>query len=155
MRLSDYLREDLILHDLEAKDAPEALKVFGDLFQKAGHIASGEEVTRALIDREVSHTTCLGRGIALPHASVPGLPNPLILVATATPPVPFGTSPEADTVDLFFVLLSPPGRQGEHIKLLARICRLAQHPEDLEEVRTAPDAGALFRAILRLDSRHV
>jgi mannitol/fructose-specific phosphotransferase system IIA component (Ntr-type) len=58
-------------------------------------------------------------------------------------------------VDLFFVLLSPPGREGEHIKLLARICRLAQHPEGLDEVRGATDGKALLEAILRLDSRHV
>ena len=62
---------------------------------------------------------------------------------------------ESEPVDLFFVLLSPPGREGEHIKLLARICRLAQHAEDLDEVRGATDTRSLLDTILRLDSRHV
>jgi PTS system nitrogen regulatory IIA component len=117
-------------------------------------VTSASEAADALKTREESHTTCLGRGIAIPHATVPGLPHPLLLVASAKPPVPFGP-PDAEPVDLFFVLLSPPGRQGEHIKLLARICRLAQHPEDLEEVRHAPDPESLYRALLQLDSRHV
>ena len=111
-------------------------------------------MVQALRVREESHTTCLGRGVAVPHATVPGLPGPLLLVALADPPVPFGP-PNSDPVDLFFVLLSPPGREGEHIKLLARICRVAQHPEDLTEIRAATDAGSLYDTLLRLDSRHV
>ncbi|MGD2121314.1 MAG: PTS sugar transporter subunit IIA [Gemmatimonadota bacterium] len=154
MRLSEYLREDLVLHRLEARDVMGALEAFGKLFESGGHVPSRSDVVQALKDREASHTTCLGRGVAVPHATVHGLPEPLLLVASADPPVPFGP-PESDPVDLFFVLLSPPGRSGEHIKLLARICRLAQHPEDLEEVRGAPDQKSLFDTVLRLDSRHV
>lgn len=154
MRLSDYLREDLVLHNLEAGDVPAALEAFGARFAEGGHVPSGLEVARALAAREESHTTCLGRGVAVPHATIPGLPKPLILVATAAPSVPFGP-PETDPVDLFFVLLSPPGREKEHIKLLARICRLAQHPEDLDAVRAAGGAREVMKAILDLDSRHV
>ncbi len=154
MRLSNYLREDLILHRMEATDRGSALEVFGALFEDGGYLSSRVEAVQALTAREESHTTCLGSGVAVPHATLPGIEEPLLLVASADPPVPFGP-PESDPVDLFFVLLSPPGKEGEHIKLLARICRVAQHPEDLEEIRTAPDGAALFEILLRLDSRHV
>jgi PTS system nitrogen regulatory IIA component len=154
MRLTDYLREDLILHHLRASDLSGALAAFGRLFEAGGYVPSGSEVARSLGAREESHTTCLGKGIAVPHATLPGLTNPLLLVATAETPVPFGP-PEADPVGLFFVLLSPPGSEGEHIKLLARICRLAQHQEDLEEIHAATDAGSLLSAVVRLDSSHV
>ena len=154
MRLSDYLDDDLIINDLEALNVAGALEAFGALFEKRGHVPSGAEAVRALAAREESHTTCLGHGVAVPHATVQGLPAPLLLVATAHKPIQFGP-PEMDPVDLFFVLLSPPGREGEHIKLLARICRLAQHPEDLEALREASDDEALLQAILQMDSRHV
>jgi len=154
MRLSEYLREDLILHRLEAGDANGALETFGALFQQGDYIDSGETAFQALKAREEAHTTCLGRGVAVPHATVAGLPDPLLLVATTEVPIPFGP-PESAPVDLFFVLLSPPGREGEHIKLLARICRLAQHPEDLDMLRGTADGKSLLDAILRLDSQHV
>ena len=154
MRLSDYLREDLVLHHLAAEGTEDALDAFGALFEKGGHVPSGEGAAGALKVREQSHTTCLGRGVAVPHTTLPGLQGPLLLVATADQPIPFGP-PDSDPVDLFFVLLSPPGREGEHIKLLARICRLAQHPEDLEEMRSALDSQDLYQAILKADSRHV
>lgn len=154
MRLSNYLREDLILHAMEAQDAPEALRALGSLFEKRGYVKPEEEPVRALMDREEAHTTCLARGIAVPHATIPGLTDPLLLVGTTGNPIPFGP-PDSEPVDIFFVLLSPPGRQSDHIKLLARICRLAQHPEDLDEIRQATDEASLFQALLRMDSRHV
>ena len=154
MRLSDYLREDLVLHGFMSDDTAGALEAFGALFEEGGHIPSQADVVQALKRREESHTTCLGHGIAVPHATLPGLEEPLLLVATPGKPIPFGP-PDSDPVDLFFVLLSPPGREGQHIKLLARICRIAQHEEDLEEVRAAEDAESLHEAILSLDARHV
>ena len=154
MRLSDYLRDDLILFGLHAQDVAGAIEAFGALFEEGGVVPSRIPVIQALSAREESHTTCLGHGLAVPHASVPGLPKPLLLVALADIPVQFGPE-DHDPVDLFFVLLSPPGREGEHIKLLARICRLAQHPDDLDELRRAVDEGSLLEAILRMDSQHV
>ena len=154
MRLSDYLTDDLVLNDLEAKDASGALEAFGALLEEGGHLASGEKITRALAAREESHTTCLGDGIALPHATVEGLAKPLLLVATTANPIQFGP-PETDPVDLFFVLLSPPGSEGQHIKLLARICRLTRHPGFLDELRGAMDEESLLEALVRVDSQHV
>ena len=154
MRLSDFLIGDLVLNGLEVRNASEALAAFGARLEDAGHIPSGGGAVRALAAREEYHTTFLGHGVAVPHATVQGITGSLLLVATTASPIPFGP-PEADLVDLFFVLLSPPGREGEHIKLLARICRLAQHPGDLDELREARDDDSLLQAIRRVDSLHV
>jgi len=154
MRLSDYLREDLVLHGLRAEDSQSALKAFGACFESGGYVGSSQEPYEALRAREEAHTTCLGRGVAVPHATVTSLEDPLLLVAAAAEPVPYGP-PESGPVSLFFVLLSPPGREGTHIKLLARICRLAQHPEDLAALTESTDAASLLEAVLRIDSRHV
>jgi PTS system nitrogen regulatory IIA component len=154
MRLSDYLRDDLILHRMEADGSASALEAFGAVFEEGNRIPPGFDVTKALKAREEAHTTCLGKGVALPHATVPGLPEILLMVAIAKPPIQFGP-PEADPVDLFFVLLSPSGRERDHIKLLARICRLAQHPEGLHPIRESKDPAELMDAILALDSKHL
>ncbi len=154
MRLGTYLRERLVVHGLEAGDRGLTLQALGRILEEEGLVPSGEEVARALAEREDAHSTALGQGIALPHAVLPFLSDPLLLVASTVTPVPFGPE-EEDGVDLLFLLLSPPGRQGEHIKLLARICRLVRHPEFLEELRGAEDSETLYQAILDEDSRHV
>jgi PTS system nitrogen regulatory IIA component len=154
MRLSDHLRENLVVHGLEASDTLAALKAFGTLFERAGLVASGEEVARALEAREAAHTTCMGEGVAVPHATIPELEEMVLLVATMATPVPFGP-PDTDPVGLFFVLLSPSGEEGSHIKLLARICRLVRHPGTLDELQNASGGKDLLQALLRVDSRHV
>jgi PTS system nitrogen regulatory IIA component len=154
MRLREYIHDDLIVHGLKASERDEVLEAFSTHLQEQGFVPSGPEVFEALTAREDAHTTALGEGIAVPHATVSGLERVLILVATTEDPIPFGPQ-DTQPVDLFFLLLSPPGREGEHIKLLARICRLARHPGVVETLRNASDRGAFGAAVLRVDSEHV
>jgi PTS system nitrogen regulatory IIA component len=154
MRLSNYLRADLVVHGLKASNTTEALEKICLHLQEGGFVPSDDSVFRALKAREDTHSTALGEGVAVPHAVVPTLEDMLLLVATASEPIPFGL-PDTDPVDLLFTLLSPPGREAEHIRLLARICRLVRHPGFLEALRSAEGAGELYDAILSQDSRHV
>jgi len=154
MRLSNYLRGNLVVHGLTASDTTEALRKISDYLEKDDLVSSGSGIFESLNAREQVHTTALGEGVAVPHAVVPTLPEMILLVATAAEPIPFGP-PDADPVDLFFVLLSPSGGEAEHIKLLARICRLVRHPGFLDQLRTAASAEELYEVILAEDSRHV
>ena len=123
MRLSHYLRADLVVHGLQASNSAEALRIISDHLFETGCVPSAETAFQALMARERAHSTALGEGVAVPHAVIPALPDMLLLVATAKEPFQFGP-PEVQEVDLLFTLLSPKGREAEHIKLLARICRL-------------------------------
>ena len=83
-------------------------------------IGSADMIADKLLERERAHTTMIGSGPAIPHATVPDLPEPVIGVALARDPISFGP-PGTDPVRLLFVLLSPPGKEREHVKTLARI----------------------------------
>jgi PTS system nitrogen regulatory IIA component len=152
MRLNAYLRQDLLLPGLPAADSRGVLAQVGAHLAHLGYLPSAEEVALALAAREEVQATNLGSGLAVPHAILPCLPETLLLLVVTATPVTFGP-PGSDLVDLFFVLLSPPGREGEHVKLLARICRLAREPGFLDGLRQAPDAAALARAVLDPDAR--
>lgn len=154
MRLDRYLRSDLVLPDLEARDAEDVIRRISRHLEEQGAVESGETVERKLLAREETHSTALGHGMALPHATVEGLEEPVLMVALATEPVPFGP-PDTDPVRVFFVLLSPPGHEGEHIKLLARICRLVRHPGFVDELQAAEDGRAAVDIIERVDEQHV
>jgi mannitol/fructose-specific phosphotransferase system IIA component (Ntr-type) len=151
MRLSHYLQEGLVIHDLEASDAEGVLEAIGRRFEENGSILSRIQAVEALRAREEVHTTVLGEGVAIPHASVPDLEKTLLLVARSSQPVLFG-SQESEKASLFFVMLSPPGSEGEHLRLLARVCRLLRHPGFLDGAREAPDAPELLRRILEVDA---
>jgi mannitol/fructose-specific phosphotransferase system IIA component (Ntr-type) len=154
MRLNEYLRADLVLTDLRAPDTDSVLHTLAEHLQARGVVASGDEVERALQRREEAHTTAMGHGMALPHATIAGLPRPVLLVALAPEAIRFGPQ-DADPVKVFFVLLSPPGREGEHIKLLARICRLVRHPGFVDELADAGSGEEAVSVIRGVDEQHV
>ena len=154
MRLRDYLRADLVVTDLQATDQDSALHALVAKLVDAGAVSDGEATFQGLMEREASHTTALGHGLALPHTTVDGLEEPVLLLALGRTPIPFGP-PEADPVQVFFLLLSPPGREGEHIKLLARICRLVRHDRFMEELVAAPSPNEALAFVRSVDEQHV
>jgi mannitol/fructose-specific phosphotransferase system IIA component (Ntr-type) len=154
MRLRDYLQDDLIIVGLEAGSRNELLDAVQEHLESLGLVSKDWEVSAALRAREEAHTTILGQGVAIPHATLAALDEVLLMVVVAESPVPFGVG-EDDTVDIFFVLLSPRGREGNHIKILARICRLARHPGFLDNLRGAAHRDQVRDVLLRVDSEHV
>jgi mannitol/fructose-specific phosphotransferase system IIA component (Ntr-type) len=153
MRLRDHLRADLVLADLDARDRASALASISRHF--AAHEQSLDEATvrTALADREAAHSTAMGHGLALPHATLAGLDETMLGIARSDSPIPWGDGDEA--ARLFFVLLSPPGSESTHIKLLARICRLVRIPGVAEDLLSADSAEHVVRVVLAHDEAHV
>lgn len=154
MRLKEFLHRDFVLLRLEAQDVDG---VVSEVSRKAGEVGVGDAalVQEKLLERERLHPTVMGSGLAIPHATVPGLKAPVIGVAlTGGDPVSFG-HPEQDPVRLFFVLLSPPGHEREHVKLLARICRLVRHEGFLDSLESARAPAQVIEIIEAVDAQHV
>ncbi len=152
MRLREFLRADFVVPQLTARDVDG---VVAEVSAQAATAGLGPEdlIREKLLERERSHPTVMGSGLAIPHATVPGLDGPVIGVALAREAIPFGGQPD-DGVRLFFVLLSPPGYEREHVKLLARICRLVRHEGIIEDLEAAPDAAHVLEIIETVDAQH-
>jgi len=155
MRLSEYLEPDLILVDLDAGGPEDAIGAMVDRLHQAGKIDDPAAVGRAVLDREASHTTALGNGVALPHATVSGLDRAYVLVAVAPAGVAFGPDADENRERLFFMLLSPIDEAATHIKLLARIVRLVRRPDFVDALLEAGSAADIIDEIEREDALHV
>jgi PTS system nitrogen regulatory IIA component len=152
MRLSEYLRSDFVVSRLEARDVEGVVQEVSGRAGAAG-VAPEHVVAEKLLERERQHSTVMGSGLAIPHATVPGLDEPVIGVALAREPIAFGPE-DADPVSVFVVLLSPPGREREHVKILARICRLMRHESFLDQLEAADDDEGIIRVIEAIDAQH-
>lgn len=154
MRLKEFLHHEFVLLELEANDVDG---VVAEVSRKAGAVGVGDAavIEEKLLERERLHPTVMGSGLAIPHATVPGLAAPVIGVAlTGGEPVPFG-GPDQGEVRIFFVLLSPPGHEREHVKLLARICRLVRHEGFVESLESADEPHRIVEIIESVDAQHV
>jgi len=152
MRLSKFLRSDFVLSRLEARDVDGVVRELSGRAASVG-VAPEELVAEKLLERERSHSTVMGSGLAIPHATVPGLAAPVIGVALAREPVAFGPA-GTDPVRVFVVVLSPPGAESEHVKILARICRLMRHPDFIDRLEAAEGDLGVIQVIESIDAQH-
>jgi len=101
---------------------------------------------RAVLDREKLAGTYLGKGLALPHARLPGLPNPVLVVIRSEFGIPVeGTT---DKAYLLFLLLTPAGMPRMHQRLQARIAGLIENSSFVvDRIREAPTALEVLEVI--------
>lgn len=106
----------------------------------ARHVAEVEEgvdeqaLYSALMQREALGTTGLGRGIAVPHATLSGFRRTVVMVAKLEQPVDYGAT-DGDLVGVVFTLVCGKETQHAQLRALARIARLAMRHNLAEELR--------------------
>lgn len=125
MKVSHLLQPALLQTGAHAADAEGAIRLLVDRMAQAGFLKDPPEVLRLVLEREREYPTGIGSGVAVPHCSCLELDESLVALAAFPEGVDFG-APDGP-VRLVFLLLSPPGNSGAHLKLLARISRLARH----------------------------
>lgn len=150
MNLADILEVEQIVLKLTAADRWQVLDRLVDVLVATGKVRAADRaaVATAVREREKTKTTGIGYGIALPHASFPGLPNVVAALARLQPPVDF-QSPDGQPVSLCVLFLTPQGQFQSHLFTLSALARLLANKEQrrqLETAGTAAEIHALFHA---------
>ena len=153
LRLADYLRDDLVIFDLPQLAKGELMRSLAA--EVAARLPNVDEalLLERLNEREEQQSTGIGHGLALPHAMLPGLERSIVVVGRASSGLDFAAL-DAQPVDLFFLLLSPPEGTRDHLRVLARLARILYDEATLARLRTAADAAELFALLLAEDARH-
>jgi nitrogen PTS system EIIA component len=99
-------------------------------------------VRQGVLDRSASSTFGLGRGVAIPHATIPGLAQPMGVFACLKPAQDFGAADDVPA-DLAFLLLSPDGDEPTHLRALACVARRLRDREVAARLRSAKGAEAI------------
>lgn len=131
---------------VRAQVAVESKRAF---FPIAGAMAASalgldaSEVTEALLERERLGSTAFGRGMAIPHARIPGLGGVRGMFLQFARPIDF-EAVDALPVDLVFVLVSPADAGAEHLKALAQVSRFLRDEATVDRLRGATTSEALY-----------
>ncbi len=152
MNLTDFIQDDSMVCGFSADSRDEVIQVLADTLARRGLVESRGEVTEGLTHMEELHTTVIGNGVAIPHATIEGVDGTLLMVAVADQPIEFGPT-DQDLCSVFFVLLSPPGFGGEHVRTLARIARLASDTARVDQLRAAESEAMLRQAVELMDGQ--
>lgn len=153
MRIAEFLREELVIPELQATDKTGVL---GELCAGLARVHPNLDVkklTEVLVEREKLGSTGIGEGVAIPHGKLPGLPGLIGAFARKKAGLDFAAIDGKPTY-LFFVLFAPDNSAGVHLKALARISRLFRQPALRKSILEAPDAAGIFRLISDEDSKY-
>jgi len=150
MRLSDLLSPESILIPLNADSKKDAVDLLVELQCRRNNIANQKELFDAVWHREMTRTTGIGHGIAIPHGKCSGCSKLSVVMAKPAKPLDFN-SIDGKAVDLIILLASPPDQTGPHIEALASISRLLSKPEFHSAVIKASSAQEMYDLFTQQD----
>lgn len=132
-RLIDFLHEPNIATGFRAADKREAVAALVDLLIRSHRLTGVDRA--ALVDevmrREEAMSTCIGRGLFLPHAEIEGLSQQLGVMAISAEGLDFET-PDGLPVHCVTLLLFPPEERQRHLEVLAALARSVGSDPDIQ-----------------------
>jgi mannitol/fructose-specific phosphotransferase system IIA component (Ntr-type) len=124
MKFADFVSREAIRAELTADDKQGVIREMVQALVAASKLPESEyeSIVKAIMKREELGSTGIGRGVAVPHTKHPSIDRLVGTVAVSSEGVDFD-SLDGERVHLFFLLISPPDRPGDHLRALENVSR--------------------------------
>lgn len=116
---SQFLFPENIFLDLHAQNKQQVFAQIAELIERE-HQISRTMIYENLYVREELCSTGLGQGVAIPHAQIAELEQPIAAFARLAVPIDFN-APDGQAVSQLFVLLLPARTTYFHLQILADV----------------------------------
>ncbi|MEP3478342.1 MAG: PTS sugar transporter subunit IIA [Fuerstiella sp.] len=148
MKLTDFVVRKAIVPKLKATTKEEVIREMVASLKENGSIKPDDEeaVVAAILKREELGSTGIGNGVAVPHTKHPSAEELVATVAISQGGIDF-SSLDGEDVFIFFLLVSPPDRPGDHLRGLENISRHLRSNDFcnfLKQSTTEPDVWELL-----------
>ena len=151
MKLCDFVVREAIISELQGTEKNEVVRELMEALRNTGRIEEGdyEGVVKAIIKREELGSTGIGKGVAVPHTKHPCVDRLVGTVGLSKMGVNFAAL-DGEPVYIFFLLISPPGKPGDHLRALENIsrhlkdshfCRCLMQAASAEEIQELLEAA--------------
>lgn len=139
--------------DVDVPDVKRALERAAEVICGARGLDPAP-VFRALWRREQIGSTAIGHGVALPHARIAGIAEPLMLFMRPRYAIDFD-APDGRLVTRIWVILVPAdGSAEDHLNLLASVAEACSDDDLRAQLDAAPTADEAARALRDWTHRH-
>jgi len=149
MKFSKFIEVNAIKAELTAEDKEGVIRELIDSLAEAGAIEEDEknDIVEAVITREELGSTGIGLGVAVPHTKHSRLDRLVGTVGISRKGVDFN-SLDGEKVMIFFLLVSPPDRPGDHLRALENtsrqlredmFCRFLRQAKSVEDIKLLLD----------------
>jgi mannitol/fructose-specific phosphotransferase system IIA component (Ntr-type) len=148
MKFADFIEVKAVRADLRADGKEGVIQELVEALAEAGGVKGEDKagIVDAVMKREELGSTGIGRGVAVPHTKHPSVDRLIGTVGISRDGVDFN-SLDGEKVLIFFLLVSPPDRPGDHLRALENISRQLRNDtfcRFLRQSRTAEDIKQLL-----------
>ena len=145
LMLCHYLSPSHILILSGPQNKQEVVNQLLDKMGELSQIVNLESIKNAVWEREKEGRTVLENGLAIPHARVPHIDE--LKACLAILPQGYLDPQENVLVKEVFLFLSPQEQFEAHLQMLAKISRVFQDSNFIEQLLNASSADAVFTLI--------
>jgi mannitol/fructose-specific phosphotransferase system IIA component (Ntr-type) len=155
MKLLDLIDRNSIIPELRASDRNGVIRELVEVLARAKLIeaSSVESIVRSIVTRERTRgTTGFGKGVAVPHVKVDGLPRIVVAVGRSSHGVDFG-SLDGQPVYSVFLIVSPAERPEEHLRAMDLIFRHLQQEQFRKFLRQSDATDKIHDLLSEADEK--
>ncbi len=153
MKITDYLKEDGVIPDLQGIDKLSVLKELSRVLVKPYQSALAEEITEAVLFREKFGSTGIGEGIAIPHGRLKRFKDFVVSFGRSIKGIDFD-SIDCQPTHLFFLVMAPENSAVDNLKLLCRIATILKKDSFKKGLMNVRSQRELFQLIAEEDERY-
>lgn len=153
MNITTLIQENLIIPDLRATTAAEALDEFSKFLAERHDGVRADELLEALSKREEQGSTALGCGLAIPHCKLASIGELIGCLGRSRKGIRFGSA-DGKPTNFFMVLVAPADSPGEHLKALARVSRIFDREDFRARLLNAKTSGDMFAVLAAEDAKY-
>lgn len=149
--VSSLLSVETVQVPLDARTKRSVLEAMVEVAGRTWKIWQPASVLKAIQEREDLMSTAFANGVALPHPRqtlTDAVSDSVIAFGRTHSGIPFG-APDNALTDMFFLVVCRDTRT--HLHVLARLGRLIQTPEFLDDLRHAPDSASAYDVVVAAD----
>lgn len=150
-RITSLLEPSRIMLDVRATKRTVALHDVAKLLEGHPDVGNFTAFYDELLARDRLDTTCLGNGVALPHARTEHVKKIVLAVGRAETGIPFDAN--GDIVRLFFILGTPKTKPGDYLAVVSTLCKILKDPADRASFLNAPTPEAFIGAIAAAEAK--
>ena len=140
----------IVLH-LQSTDRAGALQELAHRLADHGDVTDFNGFYEDLLIRDRLDSTCLGNGLALPHARTVHVRSIVLAVGRSDAGIVFEGG--QDHVNLLFMLGTPQSQPGEYLVVLRALCKICKAPADRAALLAAPTPAAFISAVAAIEAR--
>jgi PTS system nitrogen regulatory IIA component len=143
--LADHLSADHVIW-LETEDKNGSLARLLQALSTSQFVRDPQALRSAILSREVTMSTGVGYGVAIPHAKIASVDTFLLAIGISPGGIAYGSLVDDQPVKLICMIAGPEGRNAEYLKLLSVLMRFIKSEKGLILSASHPDEVRRFAA---------